>query len=54
VAIGPRKGEVVEGIDPEEPPVQLEGDAITLIFWEKAAEVIYWDGERFKTLTIAD
>jgi len=54
VTVGPGKGEVVEGFDADEPPVLLRGDAVTLIYWEKAAEVLYWRDGQFHALAIAD
>jgi hypothetical protein len=54
VEVGPGKGEVLEGFDAGEAPVRLRGDGITLVYWEKAAEVWYWNGREFRSIAVGD
>lgn len=54
VAVGPRRGEVLESFDGEEEPVTLSVDALTVIYWEKASTAYYWNGKEFVAVATGD
>ena len=55
VEVGPRKGEELRGCCEDKSAIQqLQSDAITILYWGKAAETYYWKNGRFEVISIAD
>lgn len=53
VVVAPPKGATLESPDGQG-SLTLEGDGITVVFWEKAATLYVWNGEEFIEVELAD
>ncbi len=44
---------MVQDVNPAANPIELGGDAIVIVAWEKGAELYYWTGDGFSWITIS-